>query len=116
MLADKYNMPMVLAACDIFLSTCQLGQVPASGNDVVKWLATADRLGLRATLQQCMNFVRHSKCLQEVQLVGCSAGSSCKTCIGSYSQPKRYCLRSRLLNKEFLDQLSRETLLQLLKM
>jgi hypothetical protein len=118
-LADKYNMPMVMSACEGFLSTRQLGQGKADANDVVKWLATADRLGLRAVIVQCVSYLKNSKCLQGLQLIqvysaferDCNGGH---VAFGAPCAGREDCLKKRLVNKAYFAQLSHKTLLQLL--
>jgi len=112
-LADKYNMPMVLSVCEMFLSRSTLETKPGRANDVVEWLVEAERLGLDETVAHCLKFVRDSTCLKEIQFIkaGYRSIGSCGAC-----GCRDWCLRYRLFNKQYLAQLKPSTLVQLLMM
>jgi hypothetical protein len=105
--ATKYAIASVLDGCEGFLTRRELTTGPGR-SDVLKWLATADRLGLKATVKHCLKTLRQARCLQGVQLVGSSPLEGCPNCyLGE-------CLQTRLLNKAYLVQLQPTTLAQLL--
>jgi hypothetical protein len=122
-LAHKYNMPMVLAACDAFVSSRALLTADTESGEVqvgslMEWLATADRFGLDATSRQCLVTIRESHCFQGLEFKNAGRETEPCGCQSDYARAMRPddCLRVKLFDSEYLMQLKPSTLVQLLTM